>query len=267
MTNKVQHEIGIQALLNKKTAEIINMIDTKQFDPKSLFGKVKLKKSVSANLKLMPLKWVKDNYKLFFVDSETLQRFLQEWKKSKIDSYLSTVFGGLAHKDLFQLADIKKIVNAYKDRLEDETLNKDEKIALEDSYNYFKSLEDKKFTFLDWRQDFAGDLSVGDIYYDLAKLMHGLIVNHGIVVNNQYNVSWKEGEIKFDIQRKKSLVECEQRLNTWMLENGYNLKKVKVLTALIYLNIAALHHYPYSLLLYGLGKKMLKEELNNYAKN
>ena len=148
MTNKVQHEIGIQALLNKKTAEIINMIDTKQFDPKSLFGKVKLKKSVSANLKLMPLKWVKDNYKLFFVDSETLQRFLQEWKKSKIDSYLSTVFGGLAHKDLFQLADIKKIVNAYKDRLEDETLNKDEKIALEDSYNYFKSLEDKKFTFL-----------------------------------------------------------------------------------------------------------------------
>ena len=62
-------------------------------------------------------------------------------------------------------------------------------------------------------------------------------------------------------------MECEQRLNTWMLENGYNLKKVKVLTALIYLNIAALHHYPYSLLLYGLGKKMLKEELNNYAKN
>ena len=92
--------------------------------------------------------------------------------------------------------------------------------------------------------------------------MHGLIVNHGIVVNNQYSVSWKEGEIKFDIERKKSLVECEQRLNAWMLENNYDQKKVKVLTALIYLNIAALHHYPYSLLLYGLGKKMLKEELS-----
>jgi len=92
--------------------------------------------------------------------------------------------------------------------------------------------------------------------------MHGLIVNHGIVVKNQYSASWKEGEIKFDIQRKKSLAKCEQRLNAWMLENNYDPKKVKVLTALIYLNIAALHHYPYSLLLYGLGKKILKEELS-----
>ena len=128
--------------------------------------------------------------------------------------------------------------------------------------NILYSKSNKKFTFLDWRQDFAGNLSIGDIYYDLAKLMHGLIVNHGIVFKNQYSASWIEGEIKFDIQRKQSLVKCEQRLNAWMLENGYNLKKVKVLTALIYLNIAALHHYPYSLLLYGLGKKILKEDIN-----
>ena len=120
---------------------------------------------------------------------------------------------------------------------------------------------DKKFIFLDWRQDFAGDLSIGDIYYDLAKLMHGIIVNHGIVINNQYKVSWKDCEIKFDIKKKQNLLECESRLNAWIQENGYDSKKVKVLTALIYLNIAALHHYPYSLLLYGLGKKMLKDEL------
>ena len=127
--------------------------------------------------------------------------------------------------------------------------------------NILYSKYDKKFIFLDWRQDFAGDLSVGDIYYDLAKLMHGLIVNHGIVINNQYNVSWKDNETKFDIQKKQNLVECERRLNAWIRENGYDLKTVTVLTALIYLNIAALHHYPYSLLLYGLGKKMLKDEL------
>jgi aminoglycoside phosphotransferase family enzyme len=35
----------------------------------------------------------------------------------------------------------------------------------------------KTFKFLDWRQDFGGDLEVGDIYYDLAKLLHGLIVS------------------------------------------------------------------------------------------
>jgi choline kinase len=128
--------------------------------------------------------------------------------------------------------------------------------------NILYSDKDKKFTFLDWRQDFAGDLSVGDIYYDLAKLMHGLIVNHGIIANDQYTASWVDGEIKFDLHRKQGLVECEQRLNIWIQENNFDLKKVRVLTALIYLNIAALHHYPYSLLLYGLGKKMLHDELN-----
>ncbi len=92
--------------------------------------------------------------------------------------------------------------------------------------------------------------------------MHGLIVNHGIVANDQYAASWVDSEIKFDLHRKQSLIECEQRLNTWIQENNFDLKKVRVLTALIYLNIAALHHYPYSILLYGLGKKMLKNELH-----
>ena len=44
---------------------------------------------------------------------------------------------------------------------------------------------------------------------------------------------------------------------------GYDIKKIKILTSLIFLNIASLHHFPYSLLLYGLGKKMLYEELNS----
>jgi len=93
-------------------------------------------------------------------------------------------------------------------------------------------------------------------------MMHGLIVNHGIIADNQYSATWEDGKIEYNLQRKESLVECEQRLNAWIQENGFDLKKVRVLTALIYLNIAALHHYPYSLLLYGLGKKMLKKELN-----
>lgn len=127
--------------------------------------------------------------------------------------------------------------------------------------NILYSENSGEFIFLDWRQDFAGDLSVGDVYYDFAKLMHGLIVNHGIIANDHYTASWSDNEITYDLHRKQSLVECERRFDAWLQEGGYDLKKVKVLTALIYLNIAALHHYPYSLLLYGLGKKMLKIEL------
>ncbi len=114
-----------------------------------------------------------------------------------------------------------------------------------------------RFHFLDWRQDFSGDLEVGDIYYDLAKLLHGLIVNHGVVAKKQYSANWDRAEIKFNFSRLESLVECEHRLDEWIVASGYDLKKVRILTSLIYLNIAALHHHPYSIMLYGLGKSML----------
>ncbi len=116
-----------------------------------------------------------------------------------------------------------------------------------------------QFWFLDWRQDFGGDLFVGDIYYDFAKLLHGLIINHELIAKNHYTVDWKDEEISYDFHRKQILVDCENYFYEWLKKSGYDLKKVRILTALIYLNIAALHHYPYSLLLYGLGKSMLKE--------
>ena len=34
--------------------------------------------------------------------------------------------------------------------------------------NILYSENEKTFTFLDWRQDFEGNLSLGDIYYDLS---------------------------------------------------------------------------------------------------
>jgi len=119
----------------------------------------------------------------------------------------------------------------------------------------------QSFSFLDWRQDFAGSLSIGDIYYDLAKLKHGLIINHGLISKNHYSVSWGDDEIKYDFHRTQALVECEKKFNDWLVFSGYDLKKVEILTALIFLNIAALHHNPYSLLLFALGKKMLKNKI------
>lgn len=117
----------------------------------------------------------------------------------------------------------------------------------------------KTFTFLDWRQDFAGSLSVGDIYYDLAKLLHGLIVCHELIAHDHYHVDWQPPAIRYDFHRKQVLVQCEQRYYAWLVEQGYDVGKVRILTALIYLNIAALHHQPYSHMLYALGKSMLFE--------
>jgi len=129
--------------------------------------------------------------------------------------------------------------------------------------NIIINSDKKTFTFLDWRQDFGGDLSVGDLYYDLAKLLHGLIINHGIITENLFEIEWKKDKINYDFNRKQILVDCENYFYHWLEKEGYDKKKVSIMTALIYLNIAALHHHPYSLLLYALGKSMLFNELQN----
>jgi len=82
-----------------------------------------------------------------------------------------------------------------------------------------------------------------------------------LIAKNQYQVRWREDLIEYDLHRKQILVECEAYLEEWCKENGFSWHKVRVITALIYLNIAALHHHPYCELLYALGKRMLKSEM------
>ncbi len=118
-----------------------------------------------------------------------------------------------------------------------------------------------RFVFLDWRQNFGGLMEVGDIYYDLAKLNHGLIVCHELVARDLFKVEEGPGGVRFELLRKQSLVDCEAVLDEFLQAQGYDRKRVQMLTALIYLNIAALHHHPYSLLLYYLGRSMLADQL------
>ena len=102
--------------------------------------------------------------------------------------------------------------------------------------NILWSTCEQRFTFLDWRQDFGASLTTGDVYYDLAKLLHGLIINHELIAREHFQVDWKKDEICYDFHRKQVLVECEQHFGKWLKSEGYDLKKVRILTALVYLN-------------------------------
>jgi choline kinase len=125
--------------------------------------------------------------------------------------------------------------------------------------NILVSDDGRQFTFLDWRQDFAGSLSVGDAYYDLAKLLHGLIVNHELIAADHYSVRRDGAVVRYDLHRRHTLVACEAHFMRWLPQHGYDAKKVVLLTALIFLNIAPLHHRPYCHLLFALGKQMLHQ--------
>ena len=125
------------------------------------------------------------------------------------------------------------------------------------------SSSEKQFIFLDWRQDFGGCIDYGDIYYDLAKLMHGLIVSHQLIEEEHFKIEWELNTIDFELKRFHRDVEFEKYFLKWCTINNYDIKKIKILTALIYLNISPLHHVPYNYLLFALGKLMLYRELLN----
>lgn len=118
------------------------------------------------------------------------------------------------------------------------------------------------YVFLDWRQDFGGLLEAGDVYYDLAKLNHNLTVNHDIVDADMFTIDIHENSIECDIMRKENLVICQQELFHFLKEYNYDIHKVKVLTALIWLNMSPLHHHPFNLFLYYFGKLNLWRAIN-----
>lgn len=119
------------------------------------------------------------------------------------------------------------------------------------------------YCLLDWRHNFGGLLKVGDIYYDLAKLNHNLTVNHEIVNKDLFTVKLGDGnQIICDILRKDNLVECQKVLFDFLRKEGYDARKVRMLSGLIWLNMAPLHHHPFNTFLYYFGKLHLWRAIN-----
>jgi hypothetical protein len=63
--------------------------------------------------------------------------------------------------------------------------------------------------------------------------------------------------VKVDMFSKYSLSECEKYFKEYVINHGYNYRIIIILTALIYLNMAPLHHHPFSEMLFHFGKLML----------
>lgn len=123
-------------------------------------------------------------------------------------------------------------------------------------------VNNESFSLLDWRQSFGGLIEYGDVHYDLAKLKHGMIISHEMVDAGLYDTQINGNVVNFYFMRKNLLSEIEKKFDAFIKEYGYDLKHINILTALIYLNVASLHHHPYSDLLYYLGKTMLSDTLD-----
>ena len=117
--------------------------------------------------------------------------------------------------------------------------------------------KDAKFKLIDWRAEFSG-LPYGDIYYEFSKLNHMLTVNTEKILDGKFKVYYKnKNEVQYSFETKKILLRFQKRLYEFLEKKNFDIKKVKLLTALIYLNISKFYDSPYSELLFFHGKYQL----------
>src|SRR5690606_10223629 len=91
------------------------------------------------------------------------------------------------------------------------------------------------FKLIDWREEFGDQSEWGDVYYDLGKILHGLIVSHDLVDNQQFGVSIdrETGHIAFDIQRHHRFVVAEDEFRKWCFVHDYEWGIVQLMCALV----------------------------------
>tara|TARA_R110000824_G_scaffold10866_1_gene47519 strand:+ start:17917 stop:19350 length:1434 start_codon:yes stop_codon:yes gene_type:complete len=108
---------------------------------------------------------------------------------------------------------------------------------------------DNGLTLIDWRQDFSGSTSYGDLYYDLAKLNHNLTFNHDYITRGLYTCN-VDCEVTIDLSIPFRTIECQEILKQFCSNENIPYNKIKILTSLVWLNMSALHEHPLDKFLY-----------------
>lgn len=125
--------------------------------------------------------------------------------------------------------------------------------------------DNENFTFIDWRQDFAGEIELGDIYYDLAKLNHNISFNHAIVRSGGFQCEMGNNNSVFvDLMCSHKLLAAKKGLINFCKDNKLSMEKVEMITGIIWINMAPLHDKALGNFLFYFGKLQLYKSINGY---
>ena len=116
-----------------------------------------------------------------------------------------------------------------------------------------------EFTIIDWRQEFATLPVYGDIYYDLAKLSAGLIINYANIKNHNFGIDIDDENVTLSIPNIDYIDLYQSILKDYIINRGLDYNKVQQLIPIIFWNMAPLHTSPFDLFLWYLGLKLFAE--------
>ncbi len=117
-----------------------------------------------------------------------------------------------------------------------------------------------KFTAIDWRTDFAGG-TYGDLYYDLAKMLGGLHLSYKAVKAELIEYTENNDRAQIVVSGVNNAEEYKAVLQQWVMAQGLNWQKVKLLVPIIYLNMSPLHEPPFDKFLVALAQLHFSEIL------
>lgn len=200
--------------------------------------------------------------KEFYYD-KTIKRLKMFYEKKNIEDGWNNINGILVPplKDLFKKINWEKIYdgtpsNFHGDLQFDNVLvTRDEKSNLQ------------KFVIIDWRHDFGGLTKYGDLYYDLSKLYGGISLSYQLIKEGKFSFDISGSSVYYNFFIKNDLIEAKEEYERFLLRNKFDLDKIKIITAIIYLNMSPLHQDPFDLMLYYLGKKRLYEVIKESESN
>ena len=129
--------------------------------------------------------------------------------------------------------------------------------------------KDNTIFLIDWRESFGTDLKIGDLYYDLSKLYHGLLINGTIVKEKKFSVDIENNQAKISYLSKDNLIKFNKKLELFCQKYQIEYNHVKLLGILHYVNIAEFYmetEPEYSKFIFLLGKLLMSEYLNKLVK-
>jgi thiamine kinase-like enzyme len=116
-----------------------------------------------------------------------------------------------------------------------------------------------KFKLIDWRTSFGEQARVGDLYYDLGKLLGGIRMDYSQIKKGNFTFYSSGNHHNYSFVSCTNAPTLEKKLSEFCIEHQYDLERIRSLVALIYLNMSPLHTRPFSDLLFFHSLALMSE--------
>ena len=120
-------------------------------------------------------------------------------------------------------------------------------------------LPNGSFKLIDWRESFGSTSDWGDRYYDLAKILHTLELSVDTMDKGGFVINQSENGIFINHNVEFSSLDATQAFWEFVKERKYDERRIRVINAIIFVNMSPLYNCELANYLYLLGRYQINK--------